>query len=57
MSTLTQYYATVSIRNLASFLRERLDKSAQYEIQLMAKQMFDLTKEHFPISMKALMEY
>ena len=57
MSTLTQYYATVSIRNLASFLRERLDKSAQYEIQLMAKQMFDLAKEHFPISMKALMEY
>lgn len=57
MSTLTQYYATVSIRNLASFLRERLDKSAQYEIQLMAKQMFNLAKEHFPISMKALMEY
>lgn len=57
MCTLTQYYATVNIRNLASFLRERLDKSAQYEIQLMAKQMLDLAEEHFPISMKALMEY
>lgn len=54
-ATLTQYYATVSLRNLAAFLRERLDKSAQYEIQLMAKQMLSITEKSFPISIKALM--
>ena len=55
-SLMTQYYATVNLRNVVAFLRERLSDGAQYEIKHLALQMAEIVKEHFPHSYSALME-
>tara|TARA_Y100000592_G_scaffold99299_1_gene174857 strand:- start:4196 stop:4933 length:738 start_codon:yes stop_codon:yes gene_type:complete len=53
---MTQYYATVNLRNVVAFLRERLGEGAQYEIRELAKQMASIVRELYPISYGALME-
>ena len=55
-SLMTQYYATVNLRNLLGFLRERLADNAQYEIRHLARQMAECAKSIFPVSYTALME-
>ena len=53
---MTQYYATVNLRNVIAFLRERLGEGAQYEIRELAKQMASIVKDLYPVSYGALME-
>lgn len=53
-SMMTQYYATVNVRNLAAFIKERISPDAQYEAQDLARQMLAIAKEHYPLSMSAL---
>tara|TARA_B100000214_G_scaffold366226_1_gene334920 strand:+ start:2342 stop:3076 length:735 start_codon:yes stop_codon:yes gene_type:complete len=56
MGLLTQYYASVNLRNFAAFIRERKSSHAQSEMQTLATKMYDAIIEHFPISLKALLE-
>ena len=53
-SMMTQYYATVNVRNLAAFIRERISPDAQYEARELAQQMLSIAKEHYPLAMSAL---
>jgi len=53
-SMMTQYYATVNVRNLAAFIRERISSDAQYEAQQLARQMLTVAKEYYPLAMQAL---
>jgi thymidylate synthase (FAD) len=53
-SMMTQYYATVNVRNLAAFIRERISPDAQYEAQQLARQMLTVAKEYYPLAMQAL---
>ena len=53
-SMTTQYYATVNLRNLAAFIKERISIDAQYEARELARQMLALAKEHYPLAMQAL---
>ena len=53
-SMMTQYYATVNVRNLAAFIRERISPDAQYEARELARQMLSIAKEHYPLAMSAL---
>jgi thymidylate synthase (FAD) len=53
-SMMTQYYATVNLRNLAAFIKERISIDAQYEARELARQMLALAKEHYPLAMQAL---
>ena len=49
-SLMTQYYATVNLRNLVAFIKERCGDDAQYEIRCLARQMRDKAQKIFPIS-------
>ena len=51
---MTQYYATVNVRNLSAFIKERISVDAQYEARELARQMLEVAKEHFPLSINAL---
>jgi thymidylate synthase (FAD) len=53
-SMLTQYYATVNVRNLAAFIKERISVDAQYEARELARQMLAIATEHYPLAMNAL---
>lgn len=53
-SMMTQYYATVNLRNLAAFIKERISMDAQYEARELARQMLAIAKEHYPLAMQAL---
>lgn len=53
-SMMTQYYATVNVRNLSAFIKERISVDAQYEARELARQMLEVAKEHFPLSINAL---
>ena len=53
-SMMTQYYATVNVRNLAAFIKERISPDAQYEARELARQMLTIAKEHYPLAMGAL---
>jgi thymidylate synthase (FAD) len=56
LSTYTIFYLQLDLNNLCKFLTLRMAPDAQYEIQVYAKAMFELTKEYFPIVMEALEE-
>lgn len=56
-SMMTTVRVQCDLRNLMHFLKLRLDKHAQLEIREVAKQMFDIFKEHFPISSSAFEKY
>lgn len=47
---------TVSLQGVLTFLDQRLEHDAQWEIQQYAKVILDLTKEAFPETMNALYE-
>lgn len=51
-----KWYWTVGLHALMNFLELRLDAHAQYEMQLYARAVRNLAKEHFPISMGLLEE-
>jgi thymidylate synthase (FAD) len=53
-SMMTQYYATVNLRNLVAFIKERISIDAQYEARELARQMLALAKEHYPLAVQAL---
>lgn len=52
MSTWSHIVVQCDLNNLTKFLKLRLDKHAQYEIQLIARGMYFLAKEVFPETMK-----
>lgn len=56
MNTYSRMFATVDLHNLFHFLRLRLDKHAQWEIQQYAKAMLGLTEKVCPIACKTFRE-
>lgn len=52
----TGFIATCNLRSLMHFLSLRLDKHAQWETRQYAQAMFDLVKDHFPVSLAAYQE-
>lgn len=49
-STYSTMYFKIDLHNLFNILRQRLDVSAQKEIQEYSKAMYELAKQYFPIS-------
>ena len=56
MATFSTIVVQMDLHNMMRFLRLRLDKSAQYEIQVVAGAIFHLAKQVFPITMGAFQE-
>lgn len=54
MNTYSHMFGTVSLHNLASFLRLRLHSHAQYEIRVYAQAMLDLIEPLVPVTVAAL---
>lgn len=54
MCTMTQYYWTMSLATAARICKLRLSSDSQFETRIAAKQIYDITKNIFPISMKYL---
>lgn len=57
LSTYTQWYFTIDLRNLFNLLRLRLDSHAQYEIRVYAEAMYELIKSVVPVSLEAFDDY
>jgi thymidylate synthase (FAD) len=55
-SMMTHYYATVNLRNLVAFIKERISVDAQHEARELAQQMLEIAQTHYPLSVKALMK-
>lgn len=51
-----RYYWSASLQGVIHFLNLRLGHEAQVEIQLLAKAVLELTKEHFPVSVTEFMK-
>ena len=51
-----RWYWTASLQSVCHFINQRTKADAQYEIQLYAKAVYDLTYEHFPVSVKELIQ-
>lgn len=51
-----RYYWTASLQSVAHFLNQRLAHDSQVEIQAYAKAVYELTKEHFPMSISELVK-
>ncbi|WP_416045900.1 FAD-dependent thymidylate synthase [Priestia megaterium] len=51
-----RYYWTASLQSVAHFLNQRLAHDSQVEIQAYAKSVYELTKEHFPMSISELVK-
>lgn len=47
---------TASLQSIAHFLKQRLNDDAQVEIQLYAKEVYELTKNVFPVSLQELLD-
>ena len=56
LSLYTLYYWTVNARSLMNFLKLRLDKAAQPEIQEYAKALLEIFRETMPVTAKAFEE-
>lgn len=52
---MTSFYMTGNLRNWIAFLRLRLDSHAQQEAQFIAKEIYTIVKEKFPVSGTALL--
>lgn len=50
-------YCKCDLRNIFNFLKQRLDKHAQWEIRQYAKAMAKMVKEKFPLSYEAFEDY
>lgn len=57
LSTYTQWYWKIDLHNLMRFLKLRLDKTAQYEIQQYAKIIAEIVKQIVPITYEAFEDY
>lgn len=57
LSTYTQWFWKIDLRNFFHFLKLRLDVHAQNEIRLYAEAMFKLVKEKFPMACEAFEDY
>lgn len=51
-----RYYWTASLQSVAHFINQRLAHDSQVEIQAYAKAVLELTREHFPLSVEALVK-
>lgn len=49
MSTMSKMYVTMTLRDLIHFVRLRTHPSAQLEIQILAKKLFAIFEEKFPV--------
>lgn len=49
-----RYYWTTSLAAVAHFLEQRLADDSQFEIKELAKAVLELAREHFPVSIAAL---
>lgn len=49
----TEIYVNCDLNNLLKFLRLRLDNHAQYEIREVAKGMYQIAKELYPVAVEA----
>ena len=56
VSVYTSYYATCNLSNCLKFIKLRLHKGAQQEIQVVAKAMLEIISELWPISVTAWAE-
>lgn len=52
---LTTFWMTCNVRNWAHFLKLRLASDAQEEVRLIATQIYEILKLHYPVSMEALL--
>ena len=57
VSTYTEWYWKIDLRNLLHFLNLRLDFHAQYEIRVYAEAMADIVKRMCPMAWKAFEDY
>lgn len=57
MATWSTIVVSCDLHNLTHFLKLRLASDAQYEIQLVARAMYHLAKQAFPIVLEAFEEY
>lgn len=57
VSTYTTIFVQFDLNNLMKFFKLRCAEDAQYEIQVYANAMRELTEQFFPISMNMLSEY
>jgi len=53
---MTSFYMTGNLRNWIHFVKLRVDKHAQYEVQLVGNQVLEVLKEKFPESTKVLLK-
>jgi thymidylate synthase (FAD) len=56
MNMYTEMYATVDLHNLMHFINLRLQKHAQYEIQVYARAMLQCMKDIVPITANMYIE-
>jgi thymidylate synthase (FAD) len=54
-SLMTQYYATVNLRNLVEFIKSRGGGDVQYEMRCLSREIHAASYTLFPISMNALL--
>lgn len=52
LTTYTEFYWTVNLRQLMNFLKLRMDEHAQYEIREYQRQIYEIVKGIVPITMK-----
>lgn len=57
VSTYTQWYWKIDLRNLLHFLRLRLDNHAQWEVRQYAKAIAEVVKQWVPIAWEAFEDY
>jgi thymidylate synthase (FAD) len=57
VSTYTEFYWQINLRNLFHFLKLRMDHHAQKEIQAFARAIFEIVKPLAPHSCKAFQDY
>jgi len=57
LATMTTFHVQFNLRSLMNFLKLRLDRKAQYEIQELAEMMYDIFEQHFPLTAKAFLNY
>jgi thymidylate synthase (FAD) len=51
-----RYYWTASLQSVCHFLNQRLAHDAQKEIQVYAQAVYELAKQHFPVSLEELIK-
>lgn len=57
LSTYTEWYWKVDLRNLFGFLKQRLDSHAQYEIRVFAEAIAEIVKDWCPVAWEAFVDY